>query len=67
MVQKNGKQEAHIRDRVKKGAAVMGQMWGIEKRRFGRHWGRRLWIFDRLVWTCWDMKRKYGGGKKGRK
>lgn len=27
--------ETHIRDRVKKGAAVMGQVWGLGKRRFG--------------------------------
>lgn len=29
----------------------MGQVWGIRKRRFGKHWERRLWLFDRLVWT----------------
>jgi len=23
----------------------------IGKRRFGKDWGRRLWLFDRLVWT----------------
>jgi len=29
----------------------MGQVWGIEKRRFRNDWGRRIWLFDRLVWT----------------
>lgn len=29
----------------------MGQVWGIGKRRFGKDWGRRLWLFNRLVWT----------------
>lgn len=51
IVQRNGGQEPQIRDRVKRGAAVMEQVWGVGKRRFGRNWGRRLWIFDRLAWT----------------
>lgn len=29
----------------------MGQVWGIGKRRFGKDWGKRMWMFDRLVWT----------------
>lgn len=29
----------------------MRKVWGIEKRRFGKDWGKRLWLFDRLVWT----------------
>lgn len=36
MLQKYGKQEAHVRDRVKRAAAVMGQVWRIKKRRFGK-------------------------------
>lgn len=27
----------------------MGQVWGIGKRIFGKDWGRRLWLFDKLV------------------
>ncbi|XP_071644396.1 uncharacterized protein [Temnothorax longispinosus] len=50
-LQRNGGQEAHVKERVKKAAAVMGQVWGIGKRRFGKDWGRRLWLFDKLVWT----------------
>ncbi|XP_077255453.1 uncharacterized protein LOC143893678 [Temnothorax americanus] len=49
--QRNGGQEAQIRERIKKAAAVMGKVWGIGKRRFGKDWGKRLWLFDRLVWT----------------
>jgi len=45
----NGRQDGHIRERVRKGAAVMGHVWGIRKRKFGKDWGRRLWLFDRLV------------------
>jgi len=49
--QRNGKQEEQIKDRVKKGMVVMGQVWGIGKRRFGKEWGKRVWLFDALVWT----------------
>jgi hypothetical protein len=51
MLQRNGGQEAHVRERIKKAAAVMKQVWGIGKRRYGNDWGRRIWLFDRLVWT----------------
>ncbi|KAL6418655.1 hypothetical protein ACFW04_011931 [Cataglyphis niger] len=37
--------------RLRKGAAVMGQVWGIGKRKLKNDWGRRLWLFDKLVWT----------------
>src|SRR5580765_4268653 len=50
-VQRNGGQEAHIRERLKKGAAVMRQVWGIGKRKFKKEWGKRIWLFDKLVWT----------------
>ncbi|KMQ90927.1 hypothetical protein RF55_9259 [Lasius niger] len=48
-MQKNGRQKVHIRERVKKGAAVMNQVWGIGKRKFKREWGKRIWLFDKLV------------------
>ena len=51
IIQRNGKQDGQVRDRIKRGAAVMGQVWGIGKRRFGSNWGRRIWLFDALVWT----------------
>jgi len=38
-----------VKERVKKAAMVMGEVWGIGKRRFGRDWNRRIWLFDRLV------------------
>lgn len=34
VVKSNGGQETHIRDRVRKGATLIGQIWGIDKRRF---------------------------------
>lgn len=40
---RNGGQEAHVKDRVTKAAAVMGGLvWGIGKRRFGRDWKKRV-------------------------
>jgi len=50
-MQRNGGQESHIKERVAKAAAIMGQVWGIGRRRFGKDWKRRMWMFDRLVWT----------------
>jgi len=49
-VQCNGGQEAQVRERLKRGAAVMGKVWGIGKRRFKGDWGRMCWLFDALVW-----------------
>lgn len=46
-----GGREVHIKDRVKKEVAVMGQVWDIGKRRFGNNWGKRIWMFDSLVWS----------------
>lgn len=51
VLQKNGGQEAQIRKRRRKASAIMGQIWGIGKRKFGKDWGRRLWLFDSLIWT----------------
>lgn len=45
-LQRNGEQKTHIKDRVKRAAA--GQ---FEGKRFGKDWRRRIWLFDRLIWT----------------
>ncbi|KMQ83478.1 myb-binding protein 1a [Lasius niger] len=45
------RQEGHISERIRKGAALLGQVWGIGKRRFGGDWSRRVWLFDRLIWS----------------
>lgn len=29
----------------------IGEVWEIGKRRFGKDWSRRIWLFDILVWT----------------
>jgi len=66
-LQRNGSQEAQVKDRVKKAAMVMGEVWGLGKRRFGKDWNRRIWLFDRLVWTVmsygveiWGWKEREG-------
>jgi len=42
-------------------------VWGIGKRRFERDWRRRIWLFDKLVWTMmsygveiWEWKEREG-------
>lgn len=61
-MQKNGGQERHIRERLKKGMKVMRQVWGIGKRKFGEDWRKRICLFDKLVWTVVG----YGFRRKGR-
>lgn len=43
----------------------MGRVWGIKKRRFSRDWGKRMWLFDRLIWMVmgygvevWEWKER---------
>ncbi|XP_076287327.1 uncharacterized protein LOC143212411 [Lasioglossum baleicum] len=66
-ITRDGGQKAHVQDRLRKGAAVMGQVWGIGKRKFGKDWGRRVWLFDKLVWSVvsygveiWGWKEREG-------
>lgn len=44
-MQSNGRQEAYLRKRMKKGAEVME----MEERRFKRNCGKKLWLFNALV------------------
>jgi len=41
-LQRNGDQEAHVKDRVRKMTTTMDQVWGIGKNRFGRNCGRKM-------------------------
>lgn len=50
-----------MRERVRKAAVIMGQVWGIGKRRFRGDGGRRLWIFDRLVWMVMSYEAEIWG------
>lgn len=63
----NGKQEGHIRERVRTGAALLGQVWGIGMRRFKENWCRRVWLFNKLIWSVigyvvemWGWKKREG-------
>ena len=59
----SGGQEAHVEERVRKAAAVMGRVWGIGKRRFGKDWGKRIWLFDKLVWATMSYGVEIWGGR----
>lgn len=37
-LQRNGGQKTQVRNVVRRAAAVIGQVWDIGKRRFGRDW-----------------------------
>jgi len=65
--QRNGKQEKQIRDKVKRGMAVMGKVWGLRKRKFGREWQKRMWLFDALVWTVMAYGAEIWGFKEREK
>ena len=61
---KNGRKKAHVRDRVKKAEVIMRQAWGIGKRKFGKKWSRRMWLFDTLVWTVLGYGAEVWGWKE---
>lgn len=66
-MQRNG-QKTQVRNRVKKTAVAMRQVWGIGKERFGGDWGRSICLFDRLAWTVMGygdigIGRKRGDGE----
>ncbi|KYN21797.1 hypothetical protein ALC57_05823 [Trachymyrmex cornetzi] len=42
-MQRNGGQEEHVKERVARAMVVMGQVWGIGKRRFGKDYGVEIW------------------------
>ena len=46
-----GGSELQVRKRIERASKVMGQVWGIGKRRFKDDWRMRVWMFDVLVWS----------------
>ncbi|XP_070529983.1 uncharacterized protein [Cardiocondyla obscurior] len=42
MIMRNGEQREHVKDRVKRAARIMGQVWSIGKRKFGKDWSKRI-------------------------
>lgn len=59
-LQRNGGQEAHIKERIKRAAVIMREVWGIGKRKFGKDLCRRLWLFDRNNMDGIELEWKYG-------
>lgn len=66
-LKRNGGQKAHVRERVKKAMGMMGQVWGIGKRRFGENWKREWNCLIGWWGVCWDLGRKYEAGKSGKR
>lgn len=64
ILKKNGERDAQVRERVRKRAAIMGQVWGIGKRRFGNDWGKRMWLFRALMWSVVCYGAEIWGWKK---
>lgn len=46
---RNEKQKALVEERVRKAIGIMGQVWGIVKRKFEGDWERRMKMFEWLV------------------
>lgn len=44
----------------------MGQVYGIKKRRFGKDLGKRLWIFDKLIWMVLSYEAEFGSERRGK-
>jgi len=64
IIMKNGEQKEHVKDRVKRAARIMGQVWSIGKRKFGKDWSKRIWLFDKLVWSVINYGVEIWGWKK---
>ncbi|XP_066585598.1 uncharacterized protein [Prorops nasuta] len=47
---RNGRQDEHIAERVKKAGGIMKEVWGIGKRIYKDDYGRRMCLYEKLVW-----------------
>lgn len=63
-LQRNGGEETHVKERTRR-AASNGSNMGYREEMVWEGSGRRLWLFDRLVWTVmgygveiWDWKER---------
>ena len=64
MFKRSGGQEAHIMHQIRKARIVIKGVWGIGKRKFGKNWSRRMWLFDTLVWTVMEYGVEIWGWQK---
>ena len=63
-----GGTELQVKKRIESAGRVMGQVWGIGKRRFKNDWKMRIWLFDSLIWSvCYAMVWRSGGGRSTKK
>jgi len=51
----------------KKGNGNYGTVWSIGKRKFGKDVGKRIWLFDALVWTVLSYGAEIWGWKEREK
>ncbi|XP_071572354.1 uncharacterized protein [Temnothorax nylanderi] len=65
-LKENGGQEAHIRERRRKAARVMREVWGIGKRMWKKDCKRRIWLYDTLIWTVMGYGAEIWGWKERR-
>lgn len=63
-IQKNRRQKTHVRERKRKAATMMREIWAIGKRICGRDWEKRIWLFDMLVWTVMGYGAEIRGWKE---
>lgn len=66
-LQRNGGQEAHMKDKVKKAGAVIKQVWGIGKRRFTGEWEKRICLCKKSVGMVMEFGVEVYGWREGRK
>ena len=50
--------QLQVKKRIESASRVMGQVWGIGKRRLKNDWKMRTWMFDSLVWSvlCYGVE-----------
>lgn len=62
VLKQNGDQEAQIKDRMKRSATVMRQVWGIGEN-YGGNWGRKL-SFPNCCLIGWYGQEQIKGKQK---
>jgi len=63
----SGEQEAHVEEMMKKAMEVMGQVWGIGKKKFRGDWERRMKMFDWLVGSVVAFGAEVWDGRNGKR
>lgn len=61
-LQKNGGAESHIKERLRRSMIAMVKTWSLSERMFKEDFGRRMKIFNALVWH--SRGPKLGDGRR---